>query len=165
MKQKLIIYLFLISSFIAKGQTSNIVTATEFDAFKINNITLSDLKNTQGKKSLIENLLGTVNSYKSDEGYVYITFKGLKVDFSLANNKPYIESFEVNTKEHNITVKNTTVNIGSNISELGTIVFSTGRNGNKSILYTTCEDCDSFINIEFNQKTNIITKISYLDMS
>lgn len=167
MKQKIIICLLVISSFVAKGQTSNVVTPLEFDAFKINNSTLSELKKTQGKQASVEALLGTVTSYKADEneGYYYYVFKGLKIDFSTGKSTPYIESFEINNNEATLTIKQNTFKIGDNISVLGTIIFSLGRDGSKSIMYTACQDCDSFINIEFDQTTNIITKISYMDMS
>ncbi|MCD8404137.1 hypothetical protein LNI90_03905 [Tenacibaculum dicentrarchi] len=167
MKQQFILSLLVISSFIAKAQTSNIITLVELNSFKINNITLSDLKKTAGKQAAVETLLGSANSYKSDENqqYYYFVFKGLKVDFSRDKSTPYIESFEINNNESSLTIKQQTITIGDNISKLGTIFFSPGRNGDKSIIYTSCEDCDSFINIEFNQNTNLITKISYLDMS
>ena len=167
MKNKLFIFLFLFTSFIAKSQTTNILKSSEFEGIKINNTTLSDLKKTKGKQAVVENLLGAVTSYNTDENenYYYFIFKGLKVDFStLGRSKPYIESFEINSNESSLTVKNVVVTIGDNISKLGSIVYSVGRSGAKSILYSVCEDCDSFVYIEFNQTTNIITKISYMDM-
>ncbi len=168
MKQKITLIILVLTSFIAKSQTSNIVTASEFDAIKINTTSLTDLKKTNGKQSAVETLLGPVASYSVDENesYYYFTFKGLKVDFStMGKSKPYIESFEVNSSETTFSIKGITITVGDNISKLGTTVFSVGRNGLKSILYTACEDCDSFVNIEFDQTTNIITKISYMDMS
>ena len=168
MKKKLFIFILLISNFVAKSQTSNIVTASEFNGFKVNNITLSDLNKTAGKQSSVEAKLGTVTSYKVDENesYYYFVFKGLKIDFStMGKSKPYVESYEINGNEATFTIKGITITVGDNISKLGNPVFSVGRNGSKSILYTICEDCDSFVNIEFDQTTNIITKISYMDMS
>lgn len=167
MKKNLLLFIFLISSFIAESQTTNIVKSSEFESIKINNTVLADLKKTKGKQASVENLLGTVTSYNVDENYYYyyFVFKGLKVDFStLGRSKPYIESFEINSNESSLTIKNIVVTIGDNISKLGTVVFSVGRNGSKSILYSVCEDCDSFVYIEFDQTTNIITKISYMDM-
>ncbi|QXP73145.1 hypothetical protein H0I31_05455 [Tenacibaculum sp. AHE15PA] len=167
MKKKLFVFIFLISSFIAKSQTTNIVKSSEFEGIKINNTTLNDLKKTKGKQAAVENLLGAVTSYNVDENenYYYFVFKGLKVDFStLGRSKPYIESFEINSSESSLNIKNIAVTVGDNISKLGTVVFSVGRNGSKSILYSVCEDCDSFVYIEFDQATNIITKISYMDM-
>lgn len=168
MKQKLLIFVLVLSSFIAKSQTSNILSKTEFNDIKVNTASLADLKKTKGKQSSLESLLGKVASFSMDENetYYYYTFNGLKVDFStMGKSKPYIESFEVTSNASSITVKGVKITIGDNISKLGNIVFSVGRNGSKSILFTECEDCDSFINIEFDQSSNVITKISYLDMS
>lgn len=168
MKQKLFILTFILTSLVVKSQTSNIVSESEFEDIKINTTSLTDLKKTKGKQTDVEALLGAVASYKVDENetYYYFTFKGLKLDFStIGKSKPYIESFEVNTNESTITIKGTAITIGDDISKLGDIVFNVGRNGSKSILFTVCEDCDSFVNIEFDQTTNVVTKISYLDMS
>lgn len=168
MKHKIFVFIFVLSSLIAKSQTSNIITSSEFDGIKINATSLGDLKKTNGNQPAVEKLLGAAASFSVNETdtYCYFTFNGLKVDFStMDKSNPYIESFEVNTNASSITIKGAKITIGDNISKLGDIVFSVGRNGSKSILYTVCEDCDSFINIEFDQATNIITKISYLDMS
>ncbi len=167
MIQNFIISLFILSSFIAKSQTSNIVTASELDAFKINNISLADLKKTQGKQDAVQALLGTITSYKTAENNsTYFVFDGFTVDFStLEGNTIYIESFEIKNNQYKLTLKNSSITVGDDIKLLGTVVFSPGRNGAKSIIYTPCEDCDNFINIEFDQTNNRITKISYLDMS
>ena len=126
MKQKIFLIILVLSSFIARSQTSNIVTSSDFDAIKINTTSLKDLKKTKGKQPAVEALLGTVTSYSVDENenYYYFTFKGLKIDFStLGKSKPYIESFEVNTNESNFTIKDTTVTIGDDISKLGTVLL------------------------------------------
>lgn len=168
MKHRIFVFVFVLTSLIAKSQTSNIITSSDFDGIKINTTSLSDLKKTNGKQSNVEKLLGAAASYNVNETetYNYFTFNGLKVDFATTGkSKPYIESFEVNSNASSITIKGTKITIGDNISKLGDIVFSVGRNGSKSILYAECEDCDIFINIEFDQAANTITKISYMDMS
>lgn len=168
MKLKIIVVLFLLTSFISFAQSVNIISDTDFDNLKINSAKLVDLKKTKGNQPKVEALLGVVTSYKVDENetYYYFVFNGLKIDFStLGKSKPYIESFEVNSNDATLAIKDINITIGDNISKLGTIVFSVGRNGAKSILYSTCEDCDIFVNIEFDQTSNLITKISYMDMS
>ncbi|WP_299119432.1 hypothetical protein [uncultured Tenacibaculum sp.] len=167
MKHRIFVFIFLLSSVIAKSQTSNIITSSEFEGIKINATTLADLKKTKGNQSAVEKLLGPSASYSVNETetYYYFTFNGLKVDFSTMGSSPFVESFEVNSNASSITIKGATITIGDNISKLGKIVFSVGRNGAKSILFTQCEDCDAFINIEFDQAANTITKISYMDMS
>lgn len=168
MKKITLVVLLLLTSFIAKSQSVNIISESDINSIKINNAILLDLSKTKGKQAKVETLLGPVTSYKVDENetYYYFTFKGLKIDFSLVGkSKPYIESFEINSNETTINIKNTTITIGESIDKLGNIVFNVGRNGAKSILYSACEDCDVFINIEFDQTSKLISKISYMDMS
>ncbi|RKF05117.1 hypothetical protein C8N26_0518 [Tenacibaculum lutimaris] len=163
MKQLVFVF-FLFVTLIAKSQT-NIISNSDFNNIKINNITLSDLKKTLGKQTKIESLLGTSNSYEDNGFYYYYKFNGLKIDFSTSGRKPYIESFDVLNNEASFTIKGITVTVGDPISKLGTIDLSTGRNGDKSILFAECDSCDVFINIDFDQTTKKITKINYFDMS
>ncbi|TDQ28660.1 hypothetical protein [Tenacibaculum caenipelagi] len=165
MKQ-VVVLVFLLTSFIVKSQTVNTLSNSEIDNSKINNVTLSDIKKTLGKQPKVESLLGASTSFEDNGFYYYYKFNGLKLDFSTAGkSKPYVESFVVLTNEVNFTIKGITITVGDPISKLGTVNFSTGRNGDKSILFAECESCDVFINIEFDQATNIITKINYFDMS
>jgi len=163
MKQVVVVF-FLLTSFIVKSQT-NIISNSDFNNIKINNISLIDLKKTLGKQAKIESLLGASNSYEDNGFYYYYKFNGLKIDFSTSGRKPFIESFDVLSNEANFTIKGVTVTVGDPISKLGSIDLSTGRNGDKSILYAECDSCDVFINIDFDQTTKKITKINYFDMS
>ncbi|WGH74598.1 hypothetical protein P8625_10910 [Tenacibaculum tangerinum] len=163
MKQ-LVLLFFLLTSIVAKSQT-NIITKSDFNDIKINNIALTDIKKTFGKQPKLESLLGPANSYEENGFYYYFKFNGLKLDFSISGKKPYIESLDVLTNESTFTIKGNTVTVGDPISKLGDVSFSTGRNGAKSILYAECDECNIFINIAFDQETNMITKINYFDMS
>ncbi len=167
MKQKLFVFILVLSSIIAKSQ-SNILSDSEYQSIKISNATITDLKKTKGKKDSVEKLLGTVTSFSQDENeiYHYFKFNGLSIDFAMSGkSKPYIESFEIMSNQVSLTIKDKTITVGDDINKLGTVVFIVARNGAKSILFTDCEDCDSFVNIEFDQNTKVITKISYMDMS
>ncbi len=163
MKQ-LVLLLFLLTSAMVKGQT-NIIAGSDLNAIKINNVTLVEIQKTAGKQAKVEALLGTVNSFEDNGFYYYFTFKGLKLDFSTSKKKPYVESLDVLTNEAAFTIKGITITVGDPISKLGEVSLSKGRNGAKSILFAECEDCDVFINISFDQTTQIITKINYFDMS
>ena len=168
MRLKLFVFLFVVTSFVAKSQTSNILSDSDYQNIKINNVIITDLKKAKGKKASVEKLLGAATSFTKDENeiYHYFKFNGLSVDFVMrGSGKPHIESFEITNDQASLTVKGVTISVGDNISKLGEVVFMVSRNGDKSILYTDCEDCDSFVNIEFDQGTNVITKISYMDMS
>lgn len=163
MKQ-LFLLLLLATSFIVKGQT-NIISNSDIESIKINNITITDIQKTYGKQPKVEALLGATTSYENNGFYYYFKFNGIKLDFSTSKRKPYIESLDILTNEASFTIKGVTVTIGDSISKLGKVELSTGRNGAKSILFAECDDCDVFININFDQATNIITKINYFDMS
>lgn len=168
MRQHLFVFLLVITSFVAKSQTSNILSESDYQNIKINNVSITDIKKAKGKKASVEKLLGAATSFTKDENeiYHYFKFNGLSVDFVMrGKSKPYVESFEINNNQASLSIKGTAVTVGDNISKLGEVVFMVARNGAKSILYTDCEDCDSFVNIEFDQATNVITKISYMDMS
>lgn len=167
MKQKLLVLVLSFVCLIAKSQTVNVISDSDINNIKINSTTLSDLKKTYGKQDKVEAFFGTPNSYNVtvNNSYYQFRYEGFNLDFSTLNKKkPYIESFELNTNKNSFTIKGITVTIGDNISKLGDIKVSTARNGAKSILFSTCEECDLFINIDFDA-SNTITKITYYDMS
>ncbi|WP_348715405.1 hypothetical protein [Tenacibaculum sp. 190130A14a] len=167
MKQKLLVLVFTFVCLVAKGQTVNVVSASDIDNIKINSTTLSDLKKTYGKKDKVEAFFGAPASYNVtvNNSYYQFRYDGFKLDFSTLNKKKaYIESFEISTNKNTFAIKGVTVAVGDNISKLGEVKVSTARNGAKSILYSPCEDCDLFINIDFDA-SNTITKITYYDMS
>ncbi|AZJ33001.1 hypothetical protein MHM83_02735 [Tenacibaculum sp. Mcav3-52] len=163
MKQLILVF-FLLTAFIAKSQT-NIISNSDFDNIKINNIALTDIKKTLGKQAKVESLLGATVSFEDNGFYYYFKFNGLKLDFSTSGRKPYIESLDVLSNEATFTIKGITITVGDPISKLGEVALTTGRNGSKSILYAECDSCDVFININFDQTTKKITKINYFDMS
>jgi len=163
MKQLVLVF-FLLTTLIAKSQT-NIISNSDFDNIKINNIALTDIKKTFGKQTKVESLLGATTSYEDNGFYYYFKFNGLKLDFSISGRKPYIESLDVLSNETTFTIKGITVTVGDPISKLGDVALTTGRNGAKSVLFAECDECDVFINIDFDQATKKITKINYFDMS
>ena len=167
MIQKLALVVFMFVCVCTTAQTVNVISSSDFDNVKINTTTFSDLKNTKGKKDKVEALLGATTSYNVtvNDSYYQFRYDGLKLDFStMGKSKPYVESFELSNNKNSFTIKGITITVGENISKLSEVKISTARNGAKSILYSTCEDCDIFINIDFDAN-NTITKISYMDIS
>lgn len=167
MKQKLLALVCMFMCLAIKAQTVNVVSSSDIDNIKINSTALSDLKKTHGKKDKVEAFFGAPATYNVtvNDSYYQFRYDGFNLDFSTLNKKkPYIESFELSTNKNTFTIKGITVTVGENISKLGDVKISTARNGAKSILYSTCEDCDLFINIDFDA-SNTITKITYYDMS
>ncbi|CAM1369421.1 conserved exported hypothetical protein [Tenacibaculum sediminilitoris] len=163
MKQLVIVF-FLLTTLIAKSQT-NIISNSDFDNIKINNVALAEIKKTFGKQAKVESLLGTTTSFEDNGFYYYFKFNGLKLDFSTSGSKPYIESLDVLSNQATFTIKGVTISVGDPISKLGNVTFSKGRNGSESVLFAECDECNVFINIDFDQTTKIITKINYFDMS
>jgi hypothetical protein len=172
MKSTLLILALILSSIAAKCQNENIITATEYDNIKINTTKLIDIKNTLGNPNTIENLLGLTTSKEIDPDgdFYHYSFSSYKISFSSmissgTYDKPILSKFEILNNNASITIKNVTITIGDHTNTLGNVVFNTQKDNSKSIVYSTCDGCNNFIVIEFNQSTNIITKIYYLEMT
>lgn len=167
--KNIILILLLAFSSIASCQTANILTPTEFDNIKINNITLLTIKNTLGNEIAIENLFGPSITNNIDTDGNYFEYDGFEIGFSalLSNvySQPIIGGFDIINNNFNITIQGVTVTIGDNISALGNVVFNTMSDGGKSIVYQYCNGCNNFISIRFNQLTNIITEIIYIEQT
>jgi len=170
--KNIILILFLTFSSIVSCQTANILTPTEFDNIKINGVNLATIKNTFGNQNAIEALFGTANEKTIDpEGeFTYFKFNGFTIGFSAQVSGSAIDSlliggFDITNNNSNITIQGVTVTIGDNISALGNVVFNTMNDEGKSIVYQYCDGCNNFISIRFNQSTNIITEIIYIEQT
>lgn len=172
MKNTIILILFLAFSSMVSCQTANILTPTEFDSIKINGIDLLTIKGTFGEQNAIEGLFGASNKkiIDPDGEFTYFEFNGFTIGFSAQVSGSTIDSlsigdFDINNNNFNITIRGITVTIGDNINALGSVVFNTDIDGDKSIVYQYCNGCNSFIYINFNQDTNIITEIGYIEQT
>lgn len=76
-----------------------------------------------------------------------------------------IASFKIIDTNASITIKGITIKLGDNISKLGSIKYNVRNDGNYSIDYQAFEGCDSFIVIDFDQSTKLITNIYLLDLT
>jgi hypothetical protein len=161
----------VLSSSLAKCQTANIISQTDYNNIEINGVKLIDLKNTYGETNAIQTLFGTPVSKNIDiDGdFFNYTFKDFKIGFSalLSDdfNKPILSKFELNGSSSEIKIQGTIIKVNDNISKLENLKFNTDRNGDKSIIYMACDGCNNFISINFNQTTNTITKITYIEMT
>ncbi|MCH7523910.1 MAG: hypothetical protein IIC74_02585 [Bacteroidetes bacterium] len=170
--KNLIILLSL--AFVSTAQcqiTDNIITPTEYNNIEINGIKLIDIKNTLGNQNAIESLLGTATNINIDMDGNSFDFNGFHIGFSAiisdgTYDSPILAGFRILNNSSNITIRGITVTIGSNISLLGNVVFGTSSiNGEQFISYMDCNGCNNFIMINFNQTTNIITAIYYIEMT
>lgn len=154
-----------ISSLASCQITSNIISKTEFYNIRINNIPLNDIQATEGNQQQVRDLIPSIINEALEEpeenNYYSYTYDG----FDLAFEENEIVVFKITKSNWNITIQGVTVAIGDNISALGSIVFSTQRNGDKTIIYQYCNGCNNFIYIDFDQQTNRITEIGFIEQT
>lgn len=149
--------------------TANILTETEYNNIEINCIKYIDLKNTLGEQNAVETLFGTANTIEKDDdpiyggAILYIEFYYDGLDFGFSEGE--LGTFNITNNNSNITIRGITVTLGDNISLLGNVVFNTMSDGSKSIVYQYCDGCNNLISIRFNQLTNIITEIIYIEQT
>ena len=169
MKNLTIIILLVFTSLAQCQITANIISQTEYDNIEINGIKYIDLKNTLGEQNTVETLFGTANTIEKDDdpiyggAILYIEFYYDGLDFGFSEGE--LGGFHITNSNSNITIQGITVTIGDNISVLGNVVFNTMSDGGKSIVYQYCDGCNNFISIRFNQLTNIITEIIYIEQT
>ncbi|QMU64466.1 MAG: hypothetical protein GKR88_09330 [Flavobacteriaceae bacterium] len=165
-----ILTLILTSSLVRCQVTSNIISKTEFYNIKINNITLDDIQATEGNQIELINLIpATIQESNIDPNgeFCYYTYDGFEIGFSgnLGTiEHPILGSFKITKDNWNITIQGITVTIGDNISILGNVVINNDVGGGKSIIYQYCDGCNNFIYIDFDQYTNKITEVGYIEI-
>lgn len=171
MKNILTIVVLLFFGISCQAQpTTNELTEEQFNNIRVNGILKTDVEATNGTIQEMESLFGVAHSV-TDNGeeigehtrkFVYLN-NNLNEDYFIfknlsPNNSVKIIEFKISS----ITINGITINIGDNINLLGNnILFNERTDGTMSIIYSLF-DYDGFsIVIEFDQNTNIITKIEY----
>jgi hypothetical protein len=165
MKNILLILTLSLTSLASCQITSNIITKTDFYNIKINNSTLNDIQATKGIRQQVRDLIPVIikNATEEPEEDNYYSYKC--DGFNLAFEENEIIAFKIPKNNWNITIQGVTVTIGTNISALGNVVLNTQKNGNKSIIYQYCDGCNNFIYIYFDQFTNEITEIGFIEQT
>ena len=153
--------------------TSNFISEAEFDNIRINNVTLSDIMNTEGDETQIRELIPATiiekhinNGDRGPLNYSY-TYDGFEITFTGnagTPDHPGLAAFDITNSNWSITIQGKTVTIGSDIGILGNVVFNDTADGGKSIVYQYCDGCNNFIVVNFNQTTNKITEIGYIEI-
>ncbi|MDB9732232.1 hypothetical protein N8387_00630 [Polaribacter sp.] len=171
MKNILLILTLSITSLASCQVTSNIISETEFNNIKINNITLSDIKATEGNQTELRNLIPAIISESNvdpDGEFSHYSYDGFEIGFSgnLGTiEHPILGAFTITNGNWNITIQGASVTIGDSISALGSPVINNDTDGGKSIVYQYCDGCNNFIYIEFDQFTNKITEIGFIEQT
>ncbi|QMU64467.1 MAG: hypothetical protein GKR88_09335 [Flavobacteriaceae bacterium] len=174
MKKILLIVTIIMLVNIAQCQiTSNIISEAEYNNIKINNITLSDIKATEGDETQIRDLIPAIieekdiNTGERGPSNYWFKYNGFEIAFTDNAGEPDhpgIAMFEITKNNWNITIQGVTVTIGDNTSVLGNVIFNTQTNGGRSIVYQYCDGCNNFISIYINA-FNEVTKIIYMEQT
>ncbi len=147
------------------GQIRNNLSATDYNAIKINNINWKQISNTKGNISQMNTFFGntfttttntdpnlTIELWDDSKG-IYFRFE----DGSDTGNDYTMVNFEITNNNSNLTINNKTITIGSNINELGNAQI----NASGTDIVYGMETTDDILMIKFNSSTNLITSIEY----
>jgi hypothetical protein len=163
MKNIILTLLLIFPSLVICQITSNIISETEFNNIKINNVTLSSIKNTSGTLYQVTSLFSLSilqNTQQPEEDYYDYTYDGFTIGFS----ENEISAFEITNTNWNITIQGNTVAIGSHKDALGSVVLNNQVGGGKSIVYQYCDGCNNFLSF-YLDSNNLITKIVYIEQT
>ena len=141
-----------------------------YDAILINDISLIEIERTKGDSLQLSSLIGNVVELKrkeygieSDNELIYY-FEGLQLYFSrLCQSDNYCL---VNFEARSITVSNIKLEIGKSISSFKhKLKFNIGLNGEKSIIFTRGQaDCCPIV-VEYDNDTEIVTRIFFFEQT
>ena len=173
--KNILIIIFLLASYIAKGQRAihNELTFDEWNNIKINGVTLERLGLTNGDTNEIKLLFGgtpkTEDKRHEHEPNPAINHKIKGVFFGfddLGGDGVFLLTYmEVETKQAVIEICGKTISLGQPISNLGSVKFNIDReDGSKGIVYTPVNTDGPYLVIEFNQTTKIVTSIYYFEL-
>ena len=148
-----------------QSQNINFLSNTEYNNIKVNGINWIQINDTQGNITEMKSLFGNdliiqtdtepsliIDFWNNIKGF-YFSFE----DYSDTGTKYSLVDFEVTNSTSNITIKNTIITVGDNISILGNIHVN---QSGKDVTYGTRFSEDTFT-IEFDTTSHKITKISY----
>lgn len=168
MQKKNLFTLFIFVVTTATFAQTNELTKTEFYETKFNNQTFANLSKTDAQLPKITKLLGFPDSiregqggagegwkqYKFADGFIVGYMDMASADF--ATSISYIRATS-------ITVQGVTANIGDHISVFGSDVdLFTKPDGKSAIRFTVLDNNCCPITIDYDQATNLITKIEYV---
>lgn len=151
----------------SQAQKVNNLTRNEYSNILIKGINWNEIKNTQGNLNQLKSFIGNdLSITQSSDPNLARTIKNNNIYFyfedrSDIGNDYELANFVIKSNLISLTIKSKTINIGANISKLRTITILKTKEGEKKIVFGTNWTQDA-IWIEFNQLTNIITKIEYI---
>ncbi|MEH6407724.1 MAG: hypothetical protein V7767_10605 [Leeuwenhoekiella sp.] len=165
LRLKIIVILFTFSAS-CEAQNINILSTTEFSQIRVSNYLLSSIKESNGSKQAIQNLLSNSYSYKEynepEMSKEYSdSLKNLKMLFEdrmEAGNNYELAFLEITGPQSTLTLKNKRIRVGDNISLLGAI--NTNRIDGRKVAFFQVPGRDESFSIYTDSK-GVISKIEY----
>jgi len=174
MKKSFIIIALFLTSITQCQITSNIISEVEYNNIEINGIKLKDFKATEGNELKIKNLISKpilekdINTGERGPSNYWFKYNGFEIAFtdnSGTPDHPGIAMFRITNNNWSLKIKGKIITIGDDINKLGSVVFNIKINGDKGIIYQYCNGCNNYIGIDFNQLTNEITRVYYVEQT
>ena len=145
----------------------NFLSKTEYSKIKVNNVTLEELEGFKGEGKQLSALFNMPFQVEIPDQEVR-TFKNSKIllAYGDALDHRMLYYFEILNSEIFIKIQEKTVRLGGSISELGyqkNLKATHIGNGTFSAIFKP-EKEDSYICIEYDSGTGIITTINYVSL-
>lgn len=153
----------------AYGQINNMLTSAERDSIKVNGINWSQINSTKGDTTQMKLIFGDSTQFESESvPHPMISFwdnsKGFYFRFEKNGPNPTddytLYDFSISNANANLTIKGTTLTIGSNISLLGNVNIDYTA---KQIVFVTNDTSDMLI-LKFNDATSKIIDINFVTL-
>ena len=158
-------------SSLAKCQNVNIISSFEYNNIKVNEVNLTDIKNSRGVFQSVINLFGNPVSKEIDPDgdFYHYNYNNFSISYSSiisdgTFDKPILSKIKIRNN-CKLTIKGVEIKIGEKINKLGNIKINTNSDGSHSILFMECDGCNNFFSIDFDKTSNIITKIEYIELT
>ena len=169
LKYLIIIIVIVLSHSCTYGKINNMLTVAEHNSIKVNGINLTEINNTKGDTTQMKLLFGNNTAFELEsDPHSMISFwdtsKGFYFRFELTGpnlSADYtLYDFNVSNANSNVTVKGTTLTIGSDISLLGNVNVDYTA---KQIVFVTNYTSDMLI-LKFSDLTSKITEIQFVTL-
>jgi len=165
--KQIIIVLSIFSFAYSHAQNVNLLTKNEYSNLLISGVNWKIIKETKGNLEKLNSFFGndlSINIIEEPSLGKEIKNRSLYFYFedkSDTGNEFELVSFNIESNLASLTIKDKKITIGNNISKLGNVMIITSKDGNKKIVFGTNWTHDGLW-IEFDQVTNVITKIEYM---
>ena len=163
MKKIICIKILLMTLGAVAQMSSNVIPKNDFFNIQINDVSFRKLVDANGDLNSLNGLLKKQNLKSDviiDEKYFHYTYDG----FNICYSEDEISSFVITNKNWSITVKDKSVKIGSDWSELGNVTLNNRTDGGKSVVFQYCDGCNNYLAFELDGNAKI-KKIYYIEMT